>query len=260
MWDYFNAHKRPMPWRDHPTPYNVVVSEIMLQQTQVARVIPKFLEFMARFPTVQALARAPLSDVLLHWSGLGYNRRAKFLHEAAKAMVQNHGGIVPATREELVALPGIGPNTAGAILAYAFERAEVFVETNIRTVAICHFFADTDSTVTDAQIIEIMRQTLPREHPREWYWALMDYGTYLKATAGTQLKRVHGYKKQSVFQGSQRQVRGAVLRALAPGRQTDIQLTEVISDSRLPAVLASLNKEGLITRTDGHWHLTGHEG
>lgn len=259
IWDYYRAHKRAMPWRDDPTPYNVLVSEIMLQQTQVPRVLPKFAEFMARFPDIKALANAPLADVVTHWSGLGYNRRAKFLHEAAKAVVQNHGGVLPGSYDALVALPGIGPNTAGAILAYAFEQPVVFVETNIRTVIISHFFADSDERITDAQIKEIMQQTIPHDAPREWYWALMDYGTHLKSTVGGQLQRVHGYKKQSKFQGSRRQVRGQVLKILLDGSQTTAQLNARITDDRLAGVLADLHKEGLVARTDAIWHLTGHD-
>lgn len=248
-----------MPWRDNPTPYNVLVSEIMLQQTQVPRVMPKFAEFMARFPDIQTLAAAPLADVLAHWSGLGYNRRAKFLHEAAKAVVRNHGGTLPGNYDDLVALPGIGPNTAGAILAYAFEQPVVFIETNIRTVIIYHFFADIDDKITDAQIKDIMQQTVPHETPREWYWALMDYGTHIKATVGGQLQRVHGYKKQSKFHGSRRQVRGQVLKMLLGGSQTTGQLSTHITDERLPSVLEDLQKEGLVARTADIWHLTGHD-
>lgn len=258
VWDYYRTHKRPMPWRDEPTPYHVLVSEIMLQQTQVPRVVPKFAEFMARFPSLAALAQAPLADVLTHWSGLGYNRRAKFLHEAAKAVVQKHGGELPSNYDDLIALPGIGPNTAGAILAYAFEQPVVFIETNIRTVIIYHFFADVDDKITDAQIKDIMQQTVPTDTPREWYWALMDYGTHLKATVGSQLQRVHGYKKQSTFQGSKRQVRGMVLKTLLGGGQTTAQLRAGITDERLAAVLADLHKEGLLTRTNDVWYLTGH--
>lgn len=259
VWDHYRTHKRPMPWRDDPTPYHVLVSEMMLQQTQVPRVIPKFTEFMARFPSIKTLAQAPLADVLAHWSGLGYNRRAKYLHEAAKVVLQKHGGELPGHYDDLVALPGIGPNTAGAILAYAFEQPVVFIETNIRTVIIYHFFAEADDKVTDSQIKDIMQQILPADTPREWYWALMDYGTRLKATVGSQLQRVHGYKKQSAFKGSKRQVRGMVLKVLLGGGvQTTAQLTASIPDERLPVVLANLQNEGLITSTNGVWHLTGH--
>src|SRR6266550_351214 len=142
VWDYYREHKRIMAWRVHPTPYSVLVSELMLQQTQVNRVLPKFQEFMLRFPTVISLADAPLAEVLRVWSGLGYNRRAKFLHAAAQVVVEKYGGVIPATFTELVTLPGVGKNTAGAVLAYAYNQPVVFIETNIRSVFFHHFFAD----------------------------------------------------------------------------------------------------------------------
>lgn len=136
VWDNYDHQRRAMPWRDDHSFYAVLVSELMLQQTQVTRVIPKFHEFMRRFPTIEILADAPLADVLIAWQGLGYNRRAKYLHEAAKAIVLCG---VPQTRDELIALPGIGANTAGAIMAYAYNKPEAFVETNIRTVYLHEF-------------------------------------------------------------------------------------------------------------------------
>lgn len=190
VWDYYATHGRhDLVWRiphEHGfDPYAIMVSEIMLQQTQVVRVVPKYQAFMAQFPTIQALADAPLADVLAAWSGLGYNRRAKFLWQAAKAVVEHYGGVMPRTVTELTTLPGVGKNTAGAIAAYAYNSDAVFIETNIRTVFIHHFFAD-DSAVRDAslepficQTVRAARETVGRS-PREWYWALMDYGTYLK--------------------------------------------------------------------------------
>ncbi len=257
VWSYYHAHKRAMPWRNTPTPYNVLVSEVMLQQTQVPRVLPKFADFTTRFPNFASLAAVPLADVLAAWSGLGYNRRAKFLWETAKIVGQNHGGKLPANIEALVALPGIGPNTAGAILAYAFNQPAIFIETNIRTVIIHHFFASREGTVKDAQIKQILQQALPAQNPREWYWALMDYGTHLKATAGTHLHRVHGYRKQSTFKGSRRQIRGHVLRLLLEGGHTATQLGRLIPDERLSEVLAALHQEGLLSQTGATWHLTG---
>jgi A/G-specific adenine glycosylase len=259
VWDYYRAHKRPMPWRQKPTPYNVLVSEIMLQQTQVPRVQQKFVEFTQRFPGFTALAAAPFSDVLAAWSGLGYNRRAKYLWQSAKKVVGEYHGELPHTLAELTALPGVGPNTAGAILAYAYNQPVVFIETNIRTVVIHHFFADQAQKVSDKQISQLVEATLDYTNPREWYWALMDYGTHLKATVGGQLQRVQAYRPQSRFAGSRRQVRGQVLRALiaAPTLST-AQLAKVVADERLPEVLESLKKEGLIAPAAGRWHLTRH--
>lgn len=248
-----------MPWRDAPSPYNVLVSEIMLQQTQVSRVVPKFTAFVKRFPDSKTLADASLAEVLTFWNGLGYNRRAKFLWQTAQKVVQDFSGELPQTREQLVTLPGIGINTAGAILAYAYQQPVVFVETNIRTVVIHHFFANSHDAVTDAQIKEIISRTLPTENIREWYWALMDYGTHVKATIGAHLGRVHGYKKQGTFAGSMRQVRGEVVRALVSSPLNDQQLHGVIADERLALALQALQAEGLIIRRGRIWHLTGHE-
>ena len=168
---------RDMPWRQDTRPYYVLVSELMLQQTQVDRVIPKFEAFIKRFPSEKELAKAPLAEVLKQWQGLGYNRRAKFLHEAAKQIVEL--GEFPHDEAGLLALPGVGKNTAGAIRAYAYNQPAVFIETNVRAVYIHHFFADSD-TVDDKDIRELLEETVDREYPRDFYWALMDYGTRLK--------------------------------------------------------------------------------
>jgi A/G-specific adenine glycosylase len=252
VWDYYRREGRhDLPWRQAEPdgshdPFKILVSEIMLQQTQVARVIPKYLEFTARFPSFAALAKAPLADVLVAWSGLGYNRRAKFLWQAAKQVVQEHGGHLPDTTVELSKLPGIGPNTAGAVLAYAHNKPVVFIETNIRTVYIHHFFADRQG-ITDREILDMVARTLP-DDARTWYWALMDYGTYLKQTVGNLNKLSKHYTKQSTFQGSRRQIRGQVLRLLAERSQTAASLRRQIDDERLESVLQDLVQEELLEK------------
>lgn len=256
VWDYFRTHRRDMPWRDDPLPYHVLVSELMLQQTQVSRVLPKYQEFMARFASIQDLAAAPLADVLSTWSGLGYNRRAKFLHAAAQKVVSDFGGKLPESREELVGLPGIGPNTAGAILAYAFNQPVVFIETNIRTVLFHHFFTDR-SDVDDRELLPILQQACDLEHPREWYWALMDYGTHLKQTAGGKISQSKHYARQSKFEGSRRQVRGRVLRELTSGARSAVELVELLADERAQSVIDDLHREGLIEQEAGLIRLTG---
>ena len=251
VWTYFAAHRRDMPWRDEPTPYHVLVSELMLQQTQVVRVLPKFQAFTARFPDIQTLAAAPLSEVLALWSGLGYNRRAKFLHAAAQKIGAEHRGIIPQVESELIALPGVGKNTAGAVLAYAFNKPVAFVETNIRTVFFHHFFVDEDN-VDDKDILELVLQTLDREHPRGWYWALMDYGAHLKVTAGSKVSQSKHYVRQSTFEGSRRQLRGEVIRRLLAGDSLGD-----IADDRLVSVLDDLQKESFIEHIDGQLRLRG---
>lgn len=222
----------------------------MLQQTQVPRVLPKYQAFLKEFPDVKSLAAATLPDVLAVWNGLGYNRRAKFLHAAAQKIVAEHGGIVPNTEDELVALPGIGKNTAGAILAYAYNQPAVFVETNIRTVFFHHFFANRDN-IDDKEVLALAVLVLDREHPREWYWALMDYGTHLKVTAGGKLLQSKHYSRQSKFEGSRRQLRGEVIRQLLAG---NTELKD-IADTRLESVLDDLVREMFIERINGRLRL-----
>lgn len=250
---------RDMPWRTVKADgsvdaYAVLVSELMLQQTQVSRVIPKFLSFMKRFPTLQALAAAPLADVLHEWRGLGYNRRAKFLHQAAQQITHDHKGSVPHSVEELKRLPGVGMNTAGAIMAYAYNLPAIFVETNIRTVYIHHFFHD-QQDIPDSAIRDKLSQTLDHKHPREFYWRLMDYGTLLKQELGNLSQKSGTYTKQSRFEGSRRQVRGRVIDALRAHAATHEQLASQIDDERLDSVLEHLQAEGLITKKKQHYQL-----
>jgi A/G-specific adenine glycosylase len=249
--DYYLVHGRhDLPWRQPDAagkfnPYKIMVSELMLQQTQVKRVIPKYQAFLAQFPSVEVLARAPLSDVLTAWSGLGYNRRAKFLHQAAQMVTQTFGGVFPLTQTELTQLPGIGRNTAGAVMAYAYNSPVVFIETNIRTVFIHHFFAD-DNNVSDKDIEALVRASLDSE-PRDWYWALMDYGSFLKQTVGNKSRLSAVYKKQSKFEGSRRQIRGQVIKQLTMAPANLEQLQALIDDERLAAVLDELIREKLIS-------------
>lgn len=247
---------RPMPWRDDTRPYYVLVSELMLQQTQVSRVVPKFEDFIARFPDESALAAASLADVLASWQGLGYNRRAKFLHESAKRIMVEFGGRFPTTDAEIRSLPGVGKNTAGAIAAYAYNRPVSYVETNIRTVYIHHFFDD-QFDVADAAIAEKLERTLDREHPREFYWALMDYGAWLKANGVRNVSQSKHYKKQSILQGSVRQVRGQIIRHLTGGPATEHDLRVALqADERFPLALQGLLSDGLVSRTGDEFHLT----
>lgn len=259
VWNHYRLHGRhDLPWRMFAAdgtldPYKVLVSEVMLQQTQVPRVIPKFEAFIRQFPTVRSLAAAPLSAVLKSWNGLGYNRRAKFLWQAAGMIAGDFGGRVPKATGDLVKLPGIGHNTAGAIAAYAYNKPVVFIETNIRTVFIYHFFA-AEQQVTDKAITDLVARTLP-DNVREWYWALMDYGSYLKQTVGNVNKQSRHYSRQSAFEGSRRQVRGRVLRLLSAKPYAVPSLARLIADVRLPDVLEDLEREGLIARVGQQYSL-----
>jgi A/G-specific adenine glycosylase len=259
LWDYYAQSGRgSLPWRQPESdgsfnPYKILVSELMLQQTQVARVIPKYHAFLTRFADESALARADLGEVLQEWQGLGYNRRAKFLWQAAQNVASQ--GTFPDTVSGLVALPGIGVNTAGAIMAYAYNQPVVFIETNVRTVYIHHFFAD-ETDVSDKAITQLVQQTVDHDNPREFYWALMDYGSNLKATVGNLNKVSRHYAKQSKFEGSRRQVRGKIIRILSDKAYSSEELKQAVNDVRYDEVVAALLDEGMIRRrTNGQYCL-----
>ena len=252
IWKYYHQHGRNLPWRQREPngsfdAYKILVSEMMLQQTQVTRVIDKYAEFLRRFPTLQRLAEASLAGVLVSWSGLGYNRRAKFLWQTAQQLV---GQPQPWSYDSLVACPGIGPNTAAAIVVYAYNLPMTFVETNIRTVYIHHYYNDVVG-VTDHAILALLEKTYDRENPREFFWALMDYGSHLKTTVGNLSRQSKQYAKQPKSEGSVRQLRGQILRSLASSSKTERQLAKVLPDDRLSTVLHDLIQEELIEKYRG---------
>lgn len=242
---YYKKHGRhSLPWRNTKSPYHILVSEIMLQQTQVERVVPKYYSFLKRFPTVEKLAIASLGDVLREWQGLGYNRRGKMLHDAARGIQARYEGQVPRTREELEALPGIGHYTAGAIRAFAFDEPDDFLETNIRTVLIHEFFP-TSKHVRDQKLLELLPKLRGKVSSRLFYSALMDYGAMLKGQGIRLNAKSKHYTKQKPFKGSDREVRGAILRSLAGG---DSLLGLKFDAVRMSTALAQLQKEKLIVR------------
>ena len=256
LWEQAATLYRPMPWRDDTRPYYVLVSELMLQQTQVARVIPKFEAFVAEFPNEHALASVDLSDILTLWQGLGYNRRAKYLHDAAKRIVNEFEGTFPTDPAQILSLPGVGANTKGAIEAYAFNKPSLYVETNVRTVLIYHFFADLPS-VTDAQLIAKLAEVIDTEHSREFYWALMDYGSWLKSQGVRNGSQSKHYKRQSALEGSVRQVRGQIVRELSARPMSIDALKRVtVADDRFSVALSGLIKDGLVSESTSQLHLT----
>lgn len=256
VWKYWKTYRRDLPWRRTRDPYKIMVSEVMLQQTQVPRVIEKYKEFLKAFPSVHSLADARLADVLRVWSGLGYNRRARYLHEAAKIVVKENRGRIPKTAEELEQLPGIGHYTARAIAAFAYNTSDVFIETNIRTVFIHHFFPKKER-VSDAELLPLIAQALKGQEPRAWYAALMDYGSHLKQTAGNASRKSAHHVTQKKFKGSMREARGLVLKALQNRALSEVQLQKEtgLNTTRLHAALAGLNKDGLVRKSRTHWAL-----
>jgi A/G-specific adenine glycosylase len=233
-----------LPWRKTRDPYKILVSELMLQQTQVARVIPKYERFVKKFPTFQALAKAPLAEVLMEWQGLGYNRRAKYLHEAAKVCStkptfrflapkrgpRKVGFVSLRSAEFLESLPGVGPYTARAVCVFAYNRPEVFIETNIRTVFTHHYFPHKHK-VHDKEILPLIERDLKKSHmePREFYAALMDYGSYLKGSGVRINNKSKHYTKQSKFEGSRRQAGAAKLREALKKGASQKQLEKLLS-------------------------------
>lgn len=249
---YYREHGRhTLPWRKTHNPYRILVSEIMLQQTQVERVIPKYQNFLKQFPTVEVLAAATLGEVLVAWQGLGYNRRAKMLHACAQVVVRELGSKWPKTREGLLALPGVGPYTASAVLAFAFNIPSVLIETNLRTVYIHHFFRN-ELDVPDSALLPIIERTLDTDNPRVWYAALMDYGSHLKATIGNKSRASKHHVKQSTFAGSNRQIRGAVIRTLGKGGSSTLKnlQKELLSfePERIIQQLHALVAEGMVVK------------
>lgn len=250
VWSHYRAHRRhSLPWRHTRDPYSIVVSEIMLQQTQVARVSTFYPKFLKRFPTFQALAKAPRQEILKCWQGLGYNRRAMALHRLAQQVITHHSGTLPRDQALLETLPGIGRATAGSILAFAFDVSVPFTETNIRRVFIHHFFPKR-KRVGEDEILAMVSATLPRNHSREWYWALMDYGAWLAKRTENPNRRHARYRRQPKFEGSSRELRGKILaHFLAHPRTRPATLAREFETPlrRAKRVLAALKKEGLVT-------------
>lgn len=268
VWRFYKAHGRhDLPWRKTTDLYRILVSEVMLQQTQVDRVIPFYKNFIKKFPTAKKLAVAPLSDVLVAWQGLGYNRRAKMLHAAAKELSMGRSDLwpdflrsdLPILVEELEKLPGVGPYTARAVVAFAYNQDVILVETNIRTAVIHHFFAD-KVKVSDAEIEKILVQVLPKGKSREWYSALMDYGAYLKRSGISHNTKSKGHAKQSKFTGSLREARGALVRALAGKSSSRATLMNLLGATRrlqMQEALDALCTEGLVQTKKGRYMLAG---
>ena len=250
IYAHYHEHGRKLPWRETSNPYHILISEIMLQQTQVERVTGKYVEFISAFPDFHALAQAPLQKILTVWHGLGYNRRALALKKIAEIVVTSYNGSLPSSPEVLQTLPGIGTYTASALAAFAFNQPTVFIETNIRTVFI-HFFFQNKSGVKDSELRPLVETTLDASHPRRWYYALMDYGVMLKKQYKNTNRRSAHYHKQTPFKGSNRQLRGMILKMLT--HETSMSERELVhtlktEPSRVKDILIQLQTEGFIRK------------
>ncbi len=256
IWDYYKNHKRNLIWRKNITPYHVLISEIMLQQTQVSRVEEKFPAFITAFPHFKKLANTPLKDIYIEWQGMGYNRRALYLKKIAEKIIKEHKGKLPQDPKTLETFPGIGHATAHSMVAFAYNQPVVFIETNIRRVFIHHFFKNKQN-VHDSEIIPLVKKTLDVQNPREWYYALMDYGSYLaKQVVNPNRKSIH-YMKQAQFKGSNRQIRGAILRLLSAKESVQQKdLIELGSWHTIERNLRNLIKEGLVEDNKGKYSIS----
>jgi A/G-specific adenine glycosylase len=263
VWRYYETHGRDLPWRHTHDAYRIVVSEVMLQQTQVPRVVPKYEEFLQAFPNVESLAAAGAAAVLTMWQGLGYNRRALALHRLAGIVVSEHAGAIPRSPEELQRLPGIGYATAAAVCVYAYGQPLAFIETNVRA-AFIHFFFQECSRVSDADLLPLVELTLDRERPRDWYYALMDYGSWLKRTEANPGRRSAHHTVQSPFAGSRRQARALLVRLLLQAPIEGLNLEGLLdADATLAirgrdevaTILSTLVAEGFLSSENGRFRV-----
>lgn len=270
---------RDLPWRRTYDPYAIWISEVMLQQTQVSRVDGRWQRWLERFPTVDALAAAAPSDVLEEWQGLGYNRRALSVHRTAQA-ISEAGGVFPQDPKELVKLPGIGPATAAGIRAFAFNLHGVYLETNVRTVFLHELYPQAEG-VPDSELVPLVELTCPASvtnvadaaatelTPRSWYYALLDYGAYLKKTIPNPSRRSKSHVKQSRFEGSHRQKRAELLRVLLAHKdeggvefetlhqelcQIEVNAgRETLDEQVTLGLLEELAKEGFCQKNNEYW-------
>lgn len=265
VWSRGRELYRDLPWRNTFDPYAILLSEIMLQQTQVARVLGRWERWLETFPTVADLARAPLPPVLELWQGMGYNRRALNLKRCAEEVVATYGGEIPHDKKSLLALPGIGPSTSAGVRIFAFQQPDMYLETNVRAVFIHELFSEHE-TVSDKELVPLVEATCPDDgRVRDWYYALLDYGAYLKKTTVNPTRKSRQYTRQSKFEGSHRQKRAYLLRCVIDDVLTSEELAESLARSELgagreapsleetQAILCELEREGFIARQGDAW-------
>lgn len=252
IWDFYAKNKREMPWRHTTNGYYVLLSEIMLQQTQVPRVLTKFKEFTSILPDFEALANAQLQTLLGVWQGMGYNRRALYLQKTAQIITEKYNGIVPKSPEILETFPGIGKATAAAIVTYTYNVPTVFIETNIRRIFIHQFFQDAID-IDDKQIFPLVSATVDEKNPRDWYYALMDYGSQLPKQVTNPNRKSKHYIVQSPLEGSDRQIRGLLIKHLLvkPSTVEDVAISIAKDEGRVKKMLNKLNEEGFVMEEKG---------
>lgn len=265
VWERGCELYRDLPWRDTHDPYAILLSEVMLQQTQVSRVMGRWEQWLETFPTIADLASAPLPPVLELWQGMGYNRRALNLKRCAEEVVAMHDGVVPSDKKALLALPGIGPSTSAGVRIFAFRQPDMYLETNVRAVFIHELFPGRES-VADKELVSLVEATCPQDaRVRAWYYALLDYGAHLKKTMPNPTRRSKHYTRQSKFEGSHRQKRAYLLRRVIDDALStedlacDLAQSERASGRQEPsveevrAILDELEREGFVMRRGDAW-------
>lgn len=250
---FYRDWGRSFPWRETSDPYEVLLSEVMLQQTQTFRAEPKYRRFLELWPTFEDLAAAPLADLLYEWKGLGYNRRALYLSRAAK-MTGQWGWTVPDDPVAIRSLPGVGKSTTAAILCFCYNERAVYLETNVRRVLLTCFFPD-ETGVKDRTLEALLaRLALLNDDLKSWYYALMDYGVLLKELLPNANTRSAHYARQSRFENSNRQIRGLLIHILTesgPKRTDDLlPLLSAFSGERVTRCLGQLEQEGFVEETE----------
>jgi len=250
VWEFYRANKREFAWRNNPTQYGVVVSEIMLQQTQTNRVKEKYNSFLQVFPSFEDLARADLSEVIKQWVGLGYNRRALALHGIAQRIVRDYKGLLPDDIEVLKTFKGLGHATASSIVAFAHNKPTVFIETNIRAVFLHTFYLQQEE-IHDNELMPFVELSVDQTNPREWYYALMDYGVHVKKLHKNPSRKSLHHTVQSKFEGSDRQIRGAIVKVFAFRPATtllELKGELPFDEDRIEKQYTALVKEGFISK------------
>ncbi len=248
---FYSRHRRAFPWRETTERYAVMVSEIMLQQTQAERVVVKFNAWMDRFPDVDALASSSLRDVLSLWSGLGYNARGERLHRAAGIIVSEYGGVVPGKPDELLRLPGIGMYTSRSIPIFADNCDIATVDTNIRRILL--YELGLEESISVSELYDVADALLPRSRSREWHNALMDYGALYMTSKRSGIRPVG---RQSAYKGSKRWYRGRILSDLLdePGGMAVEEIRARYGDGpfSIEDILSDMEKDGLVERQEPH--------
>lgn len=255
---FYSEHGRPFSWRETSDPYQVLVSEVMLQQTQTGRVVPKYEAFLSKWPDFSSLAEASTEELLSVWKGLGYNRRALNLRKSAR-MTQTWDWTIPNDKALIESLPGVGKATSSAIRSFCFGEKSVYLETNIRRVLLTSFYPEVEEVKDKDLELLLYELSLINEDMKSWYYALMDYGVLLKTIFPNANRRSAHYTKQKKFENSNRQIRGQLIHLLTDTGSKELSviydLLSHFEDERILNSLEQLTKEGFVQEKEGVYGL-----